>query len=107
MSFCIESRILTIGSISWSTFKIESSSDIICCSLLYPSTTDESVGLLLEDDAASFRFHVFRHRKKKSEILNTKSFFFWDNEIVDATIQSLKNYPITGYWPQKIGINII
>lgn len=57
-----------------------------------------------------FNYYIYKkyenYKFKKSEILNTKSIFFWDNEIVDATTQSLKNYPITGYWPQKIGINI-
>jgi len=57
-----------------------------------------------------FNYYIYKdfenYKFKKSEILNTKSLFFWDNEIVDATTQSLNNYPITGYWPQKIGIGL-
>ena len=53
-----------------------------------------------------FLLYEFNSVPSLLAISNTKSFFFWDNEIVDATTQSLKNYPITGYWPQKIGINI-
>lgn len=56
-----------------------------------------------------FNYYIYKdfenYKFKKSEILNTKSLFFWDNEIVEATTQSLDNYPITGYWPQKIGVN--
>ena len=57
-----------------------------------------------------FNYYYYKNLKdykfKKNDIINLKEKFLWDEKYVDASLQALKNYPITGYWPQKLGINI-